>query len=327
MKQRILSGIQPSGVLHIGSYLGAIQPWVRHQKEKGFESIFFVADLHAITVPMEPKALHENTRSNTAWYIASGIDPTQSPIYVQSHNKDNANLGWILGCFTSIGQLNRMTQYKDKKSRVDFVSGGLFTYPVLMAADILLYDVNFVPVGEDQKQHMELTQDIAEKFNKRYGNIFVIPKYMPAPSAERVMSLQDPKKKMSKSVNDPMGTIDLIDTPDTIRKKMRSAVTDSGNEVRMSKDKPAISNLVKIYVSLSGKTEKELDTEYSGKGYKKFKDDLAEVIVTHLSPIQEKYNELRESKKLEGILEDGLERVKKISSKKLAEVESVVGLG
>lgn len=325
MKKRVLSGVKPSGNLHLGNYIGALSQWVQHQDE--FENFFCVVDLHAITVPIESDVLRNNIRSIAAWYLAAGIDSKKSVIFIQSQNKDHAQLGWILNCYTSVGQLNRMTQYKDKKQKVDFVSVGLFDYPVLMAADILLYNADFVPVGDDQKQHVELTRDIVERFNGKHGPIFSLPAYMPPPTGERVMSLQNPLSKMSKSESDPMGTIDMHDEPDVIRKKLKVAVTDSGNEVRIRKDKPAISNLAKIYIALSGRTAEDLDREYSGKGYKKFKEDLAEVIITALSPIREKYQNIKESKKLDHILQDGLVRAQQVSSKVLKKVEQAVGLG
>jgi len=324
-KKRVFSGVQPSGNLHIGNYIGALKQWADNQDR--FENIFCIVDLHAITVAQDPDALREKTRETAAWYLASGIDPKKSTVFVQSHNSDHANLGWILNCFTSMGELNRMTQYKDKKSRNDFVSVGLYDYPVLMAADILLYDTDLVPVGHDQKQHVELARDVAERFNGRFGKIFKLPEYMAPPSGERIMSLQHPEKKMSKSEADGLGTINLADSPDEIRKKVRSAVTDSGNEVLAKKDKPAITNLINIFTSVSEKTKEELDEEYSGKGYKKFKEDLAEAIVAHLMPVQERFRELKESEdRLNKVFEEGVKHAHSVSSKKIAEVKKAIGL-
>lgn len=323
--KRVFSGVQPSGDLHIGNYIGALSQWAKNQDQ--YENFFCVVDLHAITIPTDPKELKEQTKSITAWYIAAGIDPTKSTIFIQSHNKDHAHLAWILNCYTSMGQLSRMTQYKEKKEKIKFVSVGLFDYPVLMAADILLYDADLVPVGEDQKQHVELTRDVAERFNKIYGEVFVLPEYMPPPSGERIMSLQNPQNKMAKSEADIQGTIYLEDDPDTIQEKVMSAVTDSGNEIRLDPQKPAISNLITIFMALSGKSAQELNTTYSGQGYQKFKQDLTDLVIETLLPLQEKYKKIRESEELEDVLTKGLEHVQKISSLKLEEVQKIIGFG
>ncbi|NTV31250.1 tryptophan--tRNA ligase [candidate division WWE3 bacterium] len=325
MKKRVFSGIKPSGDLHLGNYIGALSQWVAHQHE--YDNIFCIVDLHAITVPQNPHRLQEQTKSIAAWYIAAGINPDESIMFVQSDNPDHTYLGWILNCFTGIGQLGRMTQYKDKKEKTEFVSVGLFDYPALMAADILLYDTQFVPVGEDQKQHIELTRDVAERINGQYGHIFTIPEYMPPIAGERIMSLQQPDKKMSKSESDPNGTINLSDTPDQIREKLRIAVTDSGNEIIIDKkNKPAITNLITIYQALSGKTPQQLDAEYSGKGYKIFKQDLGEVIIQHLSPIQTRYSEIIHSKAIEKTLTNGANKAKEISTTKIQQVRNVIGI-
>jgi tryptophanyl-tRNA synthetase len=324
MKRKVFSGIKPSGKLHLGNYLGALSQWVNLQNE--YESVFCIVDMHALTTPIDPKKLREQTRSIGAWYIAAGIDPSKSIIFVQSDNPDHANLSWILNCYTSVGQLNRMTQYKEKKEKQGFISAGLYDYPVLMAADILLYDTTHVPVGEDQKQHIELTREVAARFNRKYGNIFTLPQYMPPPTGRRIMSLQRPLNKMSKSEEDPMGTINLQDSPDIIRKKVLSAVTDSGNEILISPNKPAISNLATIFMALSGKSQEELDKDYTGKGYKKFKEDLAEVIISELKPLQEKYHEIKNSQ-IGEILQEGAKRARKISKIKLEKVKEAVGLG
>ncbi len=323
MKKRILSGVKPSGNLHIGNYIGAIKNWVPIQGTH--ECFFCLVDLHSITEPIEAASLRENSKSIIAWYLAAGIDPKKSVIFIQSQNQDHAQLGWILNCFTSMGELNRMTQYKDKKNKTKFVSVGLFDYPVLMAGDIFLYNADLVPVGDDQKQHVELARDIARRFNTTYGNILIIPEYLQAPVGERIMSLQHPEKKMSKSESDPLGTIDMQDSPDTIRKKVRSAVTDSGNEIRRDASHPAISNLIDIFIAFTGKNEEAIHQEYSGKGYKKFKDDLAEAIIHTLEPMQKKYRDLCESKKLDDILADGLERAQKVSHEVLRKVEDAIG--
>ncbi len=324
--KRVFSGIQPSGNLHLGNYIGALRQWVASQNEN--DNIFCIVDLHAITTPKDPQTLREDILSTAAWYIAAGIDPKQAIIFVQSDNPDHPYLSWILNNFTSTGELNRMTQFKEKQEQQEFVSAGLYDYPVLMAADILLYDTEEVPVGEDQRQHIEITRDIAERFNHRYQKeIFVLPRYVPPPTGKRIMSLQAPTQKMSKSVADPRGTINLKDEPGTIQEKVMAAVTDTDNTIRISLEKPAIGNLTTIFIALTGKTEQELDAEYSGKGYQKFKQDLAEVIIGELKPLQRRYQKVRESGSLDLILSDGAKRARTISSKKVEEVKKAVGLG
>lgn len=326
VKRRIFSGVQPSGRLHLGNYLGALRQWVKLHQE--YESIFCVVDLHAITTPRDPRALREGILDAAAWLVAVGIDPEKAAIFVQSDNPDHPYLSWILNNFTSVGELNRMTQFKEKRQQREFVSVGLYDYPVLMAADILLYDTDLVPVGEDQKQHVEITRDIAARFNSRYRReIFKLPSYLLPPAGKRVMSLQDPTRKMSKSVADPLGTISLDDEPEEIRRKVMAAVTDSGDEVRIAPEKKAVSNLVNIFVALSSKTEEDLDAEYSGRGYQRFKEDLAEVIVQELSPLQERYRDIRGSSRLKEILQEGLMKVRQLSSAKVSLVREIVGLG
>lgn len=326
-KPVVLSGIQPSGNLHLGNYIGAIKQWVAHQDEK--QNFFCVVDLHAITVPQDPKILNQKIRELSALYIACGIDPDKSVIFVQSHNPDHAQLGWILNCFTGIGQLERMTQYKDKAAKQkQIVSVGLFDYPVLMAADILLYHTDEVPVGDDQKQHIELARDIAQRFNHRYKQqIFTLPKPVIGELGARIMSLQDPLSKMSKSDPNQNGTINLLEDVDTIHKKVMRAVTDSGTEIRFAKDKPALSNLLQIYSELSGKSISQLEQTYAGKGYGIFKKDLAEVVINTIKPIQEKYKEAGDSSNIEQVLDAGAERARKVSSQTLKLVEQTVGLG
>ncbi len=323
----MFSGIQPSGDLHIGNYIGAIKQWVERQDER--ENVFCIVDLHAITVPQDPEVLKRKIRELTALYLACGIDPKKSVVFVQSHNFDHAQLAWILNCFTSVGQLQRMTQYKDKaKKQKDFISAGLFDYPVLMAADILLYDIDEVPVGDDQKQHVELTRDIAERFNGRYGkDILRLPVPVIDRLGARIMSLQDPNSKMSKSDENENGKINLLDDLDVVRQKIKRAVTDSGTEIVMREDKPAMSNLLQIYAELSGRSVGDLEEEYAGVGYGKFKEDLGEVVLAALRPIRERYKEVMDSGEIEKILADGAERAKAVSSKTLKRVESVVGLG
>lgn len=326
MKKRVFSGIQPSGNLHIGNYIGAIRQWVKHQEDR--DNIFCIVDLHAITVPQDPKELRENIREFGALFFACGIDHTKSIVFAQSDNLDHANLGWILNCYAGMGQLERMTQFKDKAQKQEHVSVGLFDYPVLMAADILLYDTAEVPVGEDQKQHVELTRDLAERFNSKFGQpVFVIPAPVIPEHGARIMSLQDPLSKMSKSDKNPNSRIELLESLDLVVDKIKRAVTDSGSEIRMSDDKPAVSNLLQIFSEFSGKEIVELEREYAGVGYGKFKQDLAEVVVEGLKDIQERYREIREGGKVEQYLQVGAEMAMAISSKKLELVRRVVGLG
>ncbi len=323
--KRVFSGIQPSGNLHIGNYIGAVKQWIGLQDER--ENFFCIVDLHAITVPQEAEVLKKKIREIAGIYLASGIDPEKSVIFVQSHNSDHANLAWILNCYAGMGQLERMTQYKDKSGKQEMVSVGLFDYPVLMAADILLYDTDEVPVGDDQKQHVELTRDLAERFNSRYGEIFKIPEPIISLEGARIMSLQDPSSKMSKSDKNESASIYLLEEPDAARRKIMRAVTDSGSEVVYREDKPAISNLLEIYSQLAGRTIGELEQEYEGRGYGDFKRDLTEVVGEFLQSFQSKYREVMESGRVEEVLEAGAVRARGVSSKKLEEVKNVVGLG
>lgn len=327
MTKRIFSGIQPSGNLHIGNYIGAIKQWIEIQKENS--CIFCIVDLHAITVPKDPKILKSKIRELVALYLACGLDAKKSIIFVQSHNPDHCVLSWILDCVASMGQFSRMTQYKSKSGKLKGeVSVGLFNYPALMAADILLYQTDIVPVGEDQKQHVELTRDLAEKFNARFGKTFKVPEVKMFKIGARVMSLQNPLEKMSKSDKDKDGVIDLLDTVEEVRRKIKIAVTDSGREIKFSPTKPAISNLLTIYSHLSGKEIKDVEKLYAGKTYKEFKEGLTEVIIKFLKPIQEKYNKFRGNDKyLKNVLTDGFERAKEISVKTLQKVYEAVGLG
>jgi tryptophanyl-tRNA synthetase len=328
-KKVIFSGIQPSGNLHIGNYIGAIQQWSKLQDDSNNELIFCTVDLHAVTVPQDPQVLREKNLELTALYIACGIDPAKSKIFIQSENPDHPYLGWLFDCVTPIGWLNRMTQFKDKSAKqAEATTVGLFNYPPLMAADILLYDTTHVPVGEDQKQHIELTRDIAEKFNKTFGETFVLPEPMIDREAARIMSLQNPMSKMSKSDKDLSGTINLLDSETDVRDKVMKAVTDSGSEVTFGADKPAISNLLSIYSKLSGKSFDELEKQYVGVGYGQFKKDLAEVVVTKLKEIQMKYQELRAHEdQLNQILSEGRDYAIARSSKKVAAVKQAMGLG
>ena len=317
-KKIVFSGIQPSGDLHIGNYIGAVRQWAAGQND-GL-NIFCVVDLHAITVPQDPKTLAQKTREISAIILAAGVDPDKSLLFVQSHNPDHANLGWVLNNYLSMGQLNRMTQYKEKSQGKESVSVGLFDYPALMAADILLYDTTEVPVGEDQKQHVELARDVAERFNSKYGETFILPEPKIPKSGGRVMSLVDPTKEMSKSDVNPNGAIGLLEDPKSARKKIMSAVTDSGSEVKLDwENKPGISNLLEIYSLLSGK-------EYTGSNsYGEFKTAVAEIVEKFLFDFQAKYKEISESGKLESILETGAKKSYEISHPKLLEVYRKIG--
>ncbi len=344
-KKVIFSGIQPSGTLHIGNYLGAIKNWVELQNSPehvvhssslatsheptNYELIFFIVDLHAITVYQDPKILRDKIKEVAALYMACGIDPKKSKIFVQSENPDHAYLTWLFNCLTPLGWLNRMTQFKDKSAKQsEGTSAGLLDYPVLMAADILLYDVDLVPVGEDQKQHIELTRDIAEKFNKTYGQLFKLPDIYSDKSSARIMSLQNPENKMSKSEKDPAGTINLLDPIDEVRKKVMRAVTDSGSEVKRGEGKTALSNLLAIYSKFSGLTVEAIEAKYVGRGYGDFKKELAEVVVGGLEPIQKRYHELRRDETyLNQVLDAGRDFACERSSAKLKKAVELMGVG
>lgn len=323
-KRIVFSGIQPSGNLHIGNYIGAIKHWVEGQTD-GL-NLFCIVDLHAITVPQDASELREKTMDLAALIIAAGIDPKKSILFVQSHNPDHANLGWVLNCYLSMGQLNRMIQYKEKSENKDFVSVGLFDYPALMAADILLYDTTEVPVGEDQKQHVELTRDVAERFNTKYGETFVLPEPVIPKVGARIMSLVEPTKKMSKSDPNRLATLYILDSKDEIREKLKGATTDSGNEIKYdAENKPGISNLLDIYSQAAGITIEEAEEKFKGLSYKDFKDAVAEAVIDLLSPLQEKYKKLKESSELMNILREGAQKSSEISHKKLLEVYEKVG--
>ncbi|EKE16543.1 MAG: hypothetical protein ACD_11C00004G0041 [uncultured bacterium] len=381
MKKRIFSGVQPSGNLHIGNYLGAIKNWVELQDQ--YESIFCVVDLHAITVPQDPEELRKKTIEIAKIYLASGIDPKKSTIFIQSQVSEHAELAWILNTITRNSDLTKMTQFKDKTGiQFDFedlekaladlsegessapeiltaintpttelekiarqvafktakehlgkiikqfnVSGvGLFDYPVLMAADILLYDTQTVPVGQDQIQHIELARTLARRFNKKYGQeIFKVPEYFVKEEGKMILALDDPSKKMSKSAASEYNYIALTDDAETVRRKIKKAVTDSGSEIIYADEKPALKNLINIYVSFSGKTPKEIEKMYEGKGYGEFKSDLAEVVVDFLKPFQEKFNALSDEEVL-NVLREGGEKVREIAKKKMVEVKKKMGL-
>lgn len=326
-KKRIFSGIKPSGDLHIGTYIGAIKQWVELQDD--YDCVYAIVDLHAITVPQEPEVLKKRIYRQLALYLAFGVDPEKSIIFIQSHNKDHAQLTWILDCVASMGQLGRMTQYKSiAKKQKGGTSVGLFNYPVLMAADILLYDTDVVPVGDDQVQHVELTRELARRFNSHYQEVFKIPEVKLMTAGSRIMSLQDPQSKMSKSDESDKGLVYLLDEPEVVKEKIMSAVTDTGDEIRAHPSKQGITNLLTIYSVLAEKPIKELEKEYQGKGYGEFKKDLAKVSIDFLKPIQKKYKKFSQDEKyLNQVLSDGLKQAQQISNKKLAQVHQAMGLG
>ncbi|ADU31163.1 tryptophan--tRNA ligase [Evansella cellulosilytica] len=322
----IFSGIQPSGTLTLGNYLGAMKHFVDLQHENN--CYFCIVDQHAITVPQEKLTLKKNIRSLAALYLAVGIDHNKSTLFIQSEVPAHAQLGWIMQCVSYIGELERMTQFKDKSAGKEGVSSALLTYPPLMAADILLYGTDIVPVGEDQKQHLELTRDLAERFNKKYNDIFTIPEVKIPKVGARIMSLTEPTKKMSKSNPNPKSFISMLDEEKTIIKKIKSAVTDSENEVRFDKEnKPGVANLLSIYSLCTGESIDSLENKYVGKGYGDFKSDVAEAVVSVIKPIQERYYELIESEELDVILDHGAEKANKEAFKMLKKAERAMGLG
>lgn len=323
-RKRIFSGAQPTGELHIGNYLGAIKNWVALQDE--YESFFCIVNLHGITLPQEPATYRQKTLDLARIYLAAGVDPEKSPIFVQSDVAEHAELTWVLSCIARMGELERMTQFKDKgKGNAERASVGLFTYPVLMAADILLYQADLVPVGQDQKQHIELTRDLAERFNRDFGETFKVPEvYIPKAGAS-IKSLQDPAKKMSKSDENANGSIFLLDDADTITKKIKRAVTDSGTEITFDESRPAITNLLTIYQLLSGKTPEECVDHFDGKGYGAFKGELAEATVEFLRPFQQRFAEI-DNDMLMSILDTSAERARSVASATLKVVYSKVGL-
>lgn len=326
-KKRILSGIQPSGAVTLGNYVGALRNWVELQKSDEYECYFMLADLHTITVRQEAKVLRKNAIDLLALFLAAGIDPQKSPVFFQSHVPAHVQLSWVLNCNTYMGELSRMTQFKDKsRKHADNINAGLFTYPVLMAADILLYQADLVPVGEDQKQHLEITRDIAKRFNNAYSETFKIPEpYIPKVGA-RIMSLQDPTQKMSKSDPNENAYILLLDKPDAIVRKIKRAVTDSGSEVRRGEGKEGIENLMSIYGAVTGKTMEETETEFEGKGYGIFKSAVADAVVAALEPIQKRYAELTASRDyLEDVYRSGAQIAERTAFKTIAKVYRKVG--
>ncbi|HXQ73842.1 MAG TPA: tryptophan--tRNA ligase [Pyrinomonadaceae bacterium] len=324
MTKRIFSGAQPTGNVHLGNYLGALKNWVALQHE--YESFFCIVNLHAITMGHDPKQLAESTRNLTKIYLAVGIDPQISTVFIQSDVPEHAELTWVLNCVVRVGELERMTQYKDKAKRQgENVSAGLLDYPVLMAADILLYHTDLVPVGHDQKQHLELTRDLAIRFNRDFGETFRIPDgYIPKLGA-KIMSLSNPLKKMSKSEDDANSRIMMMDDADTVSRKFKRAVTDSGTEIRFDTSRPAINNLLEIYHLITGKSQAEIEDHFSGKGYAQLKGDLAEATIEFLKPFQQRLREITDEQ-LDEILAQGREKASRIASATLREVYERTGL-
>ena len=324
MPKRIFSGAQPTGNLHIGNYLGALRNWVALQHE--YESFFCVVDLHAITIPQDPRLLAAKTREVARIYLAAGIDPSVSTVFVQSDVQEHAELAWILNCVVRISELERMTQFKDKaKKQRENVLAGLLTYPALMAADILLYQTDLVPVGHDQRQHLELTRDIAERFNRDFGETFRVPDaYIPKVGA-KIMALDDPAKKMSKSDENLNGSITLVDDADTIRRKFKRAVTDSGTEIRFDESRPAITNLLTIYQLLTARSSEEIEAHFAGRGYAQLKSELADVTIEFLRPFQERMKSIGDEE-LHLILAAGADKARAIARETMREVKERMGI-
>lgn len=324
--KRMLSGIKPTGQLTLGNYIGALKNFVAYQDD--YEMVVFIANLHCITEYQEPKELRKNLTDAVALYLACGLDPNKSTIFLQTDVKEHAQLGYIMACNTYLGELNRMTQFKDKTQKGEKnLTAGLYTYPCLMAADILLYDANYVPVGEDQKQHVELTRDLAVRFNNKYGETFVVPEPLVAKVGARIMSLSDPSKKMSKSDETNKGCIYLLDDLNVARKKVMSAVTDSIGVIQLDKkNQPGLYNLIEIASALSGRTMQDIADEFKGEGYGKLKGYVADVVCNELDKIQTRYRQIIESKQIEQILADGAQKAAAMASKKLSKVEHKIGL-
>lgn len=324
-KKTIFSGMQPSGYVTLGNYLGALRNWTKLQDE--YNCLYCIVDMHAITVRQDPVKLRQQARTLLMQYIAAGLDPEKNIIYYQSHVPQHAELSWVLNCFTYMGELNRMTQFKEKsQTHADNINAGLFTYPVLMAADILLYQTDLVPVGEDQRQHLEITRDIATRFNGIYGDVFKIPEAYIGKVGARVMALQDPTKKMSKSDENKNNSIALLDEPSVIISKIKKAVTDSDNEIRYGEDKPGVSNLLNIYCAVTDKTIAEAEREFASSNYGQFKTAVGEAVVASLEPIQQKVRELEKNKDyIDGIIKTNAERAQAIARKTLSKVHRKVG--
>ncbi len=323
---RVLSGIQPSGDLHLGNYLGAIRRWAEEQGQQ--DAYYMLADLHAITVPHDPEDLRARTLELATILIAAGLDPGRVTLFAQSHVHEHAELAWILNCVATMGELGRMVQFKEKSGHErEAASAGLFVYPVLQAADILLYQADEVPVGEDQRQHVELTRDLAQRFNHRFGKVFTVPKVTTPKAGARIMDLQLVDKKMSKSLDSPRGTIHLLDSPAAIGKKIRAAVTDSGTEVRAGPDKPGIANLLDLFSAVTGDEIATLERRFDGRGYGEFKGELADAVVEFLRPLQQRYDELAADPQIAlDHLARGAEKARASASATLAAAKEAVGL-
>jgi len=329
-RTRVLSGIQPTGSLHLGNYLGAIRQWVGMQDEH--DNFFCVVDLHALTIPeaVDPAVLHAKSREVAALYLASGIDPAKSTVFIQSHVRQHTELTWVLSCTTPLGWIERMTQFKTKRAHRETVGTGLLTYPILQAADILLYDANYVPVGADQKQHVELCRDIGIRFNHLFGRSFVIPEVMIPPAGARVMGFDDPTAKMSKSLAEtqPGHAVALLDTPGRVKKAIMRAVTDSGNEFRWEQAGPGIRNLISVHQAISGESAESIASRFEGTGYGYLKKEVHGLVVDTLSPIQARYTELREDEAyLDQVLSAAAERAGEIAEGTMARVRAAVGIG
>ncbi|MFJ3928251.1 tryptophan--tRNA ligase [Streptomyces sp. NPDC090022] len=327
-RPRALSGIQPtSGSFHLGNYLGAIRQYVALQESH--DAFYMVVDLHAITMPQDPAALRENTRYSVAQLLAAGLDPERCTLFVQSHVPEHAQLGWVMNCITGFGEASRMTQFKDKSAKggVNNATVGLFTYPILQVADILLYQANAVPVGEDQRQHIELTRDLAERFNQRFGQTFTIPAAHIVKEVAKIYDLQDPMAKMSKSAVSPKGLVNLLDEPKVTEKKIKSAVTDTEAEIRFDAEKkPGVSNLLTIYSTLTGETIAELEEKYQGKGYGALKTDLAGVVVDFVTPFRRRTQEyLDDPETLDSVLAKGAEKARAVAAETLAQTYDRLG--
>lgn len=326
MKEKIvLTGLQPTGTITLGNYIGAIKQMVKYQSE--YNSFIFIADMHAITIPIEPETLKKNIKSLIAIYLASGISPEKNTIFLQSDNEYHTNVSWMLECNTYYGELSRMTQFKDKSLKNKNFSAGLLTYPVLMAADILIYDTNFVPVGIDQKQHVEIARDIAERFNKKYGDTFILPEPLIKEEGTKIMDLQEPTQKMSKSNPVQKGVIRILDDPETIRKKIMSATTDSFGNVKLDKEnQPGITNLLNIYSALKEISPKEAEEIFKDYQYGEFKKSVADLVIDKLQQIQKRYYELIDSQELQEILDKGANKARIIARKKYELMKNKIGL-
>ena len=323
--ERMLSGIKPTGRLHLGNYIGAISQFVKYQDE--YEMYIFIANQHAITVPSDPKALRQNTKDLIALYLAAGLDPEKCTLFLQSDVDAHVKLGWVFTCLTYMGELQRMTQYKDKTAKGETgITDGLFTYPCLMAADILLYDADYVPVGQDQKQHVELTRHLAERFNNRYSETFVVPQPLETKVGKKIFSLQDPTKKMSKSETDTKGTIDLLDDPAVARKKIMSAVTDSVGIIQYDPEsQPGLANLLTIQSVLANEPIEDIVKRYEGKGYGELKKEIGQTVFDFLTDLQAKYKKIIESNVIDQILEEGAKKASYVANKKIRKVYKKIG--